>query len=286
MDSLKKTAKGKLFISEFSLAELSGVFSLPASAENQSYANAGDPESYGAWPAKWYGGIRTLGQARDLIAQGWKEGAAKLAQLKSELAVDIPAAKSRRRVPRWMDDGDDLDVDRAMAGQWDTAYRMAKRDWASGTPIVNLECSWGGNCHQSAEQLFWSGAAMLVLTDILEDAGYSVRLVAVAINGKGDNCHLSRIVVKDAGETLRIDALAGVFCHAGVFRTYGFHTFTRAPWDIGSGLGRMESWDYADQYEPCPPGTYRLDASFDMGAAAHNLKKALKDLQSGALNAG
>ena len=39
-----------------------------------------------------------------------------------------------------------------------------------------------------------------------------------------------------------MDGLAGVVCHAGIFRTYGFRSICNTPWNVGISLGRAVGW--------------------------------------------
>lgn len=192
--------------------------------------------------AEWRGGLKSTAQLDALMMEGWREGGVKLSELASALTADIPASKSRRRRARWADDGDDLDVDKALAGDWDTAYRVCKREITSGSSTLELIVPWGGNCFATVDELFWGGAVAVVLTDILENAGYSVRLVSVCVDlVHCGGLQVSRVVVKEAGEALRLDESASALCHAGVFRTLGFKQVISAPWPVDTGLGSIQS---------------------------------------------
>lgn len=235
------------YVSEISLGELRDVYSQAPSEENARYwKNQAFPEKQiesKANPKKWFGGIGSSQEAVALVEKGWAKGAERLKGLSEEVKAQIPAAESRRRKPVWADDGHTLDVDRAIAGDWDNAYRTVRRTWGKGPQTVDLVVAWGGNCTMTPEQLFWCGATMLVISDILEDASYSVRLTAALPMGAGgtDEMSLHKMLIKDHGDPLTIDALAGTLCHAGVFRSLGFAQICWAPWDVGPGLGFVRS---------------------------------------------
>lgn len=188
--------------------------------------------------AKWYGGLTSTAEVKSILAEGWKEGVTKMAEVKSQVAHGL-GAKTRKRCLTWGESGDDLNVDKAMRGDWDTAYRRSVRKWAPGLTHVDLVCAWGGNAGVRAEEMFWQGAQMAILADLLEEAGYAVCLRALASTGVYSNGGLcaNAVIVKEYDEPLRLDAIAGVFAHAGIFRTVGFALLQGSPFDLGSGIG-------------------------------------------------
>lgn len=218
---------------DMSLAEFADIY---ASDPGRNRANA---EGCCPEPTEWYNYLPSLAAARATLDKGWKEGARQLTGLSGNLAADIPPARSRKRKPCWTDDGGTLDVDRALAGQWESAYRSATRVSCLGPDTVDLIGGMGGLGHITAEEMFWAGAAAIVAADILENAGYNVRLIAAAYSRFDDESAytVTRVIVKDAGEPLRVDALAGVMCHSGIYRTHAFRARCLAPWDVG-GMGR------------------------------------------------
>jgi hypothetical protein len=230
--------KDKIHLVDLSVGEFAQAYELlPVSPLNEGYAGEAQIRPrYGLGP-EWYGGLKKTSDAKKLLTDGWVEGAERIMKFRSELASLVPAPRSRRRVPRWDDDGHTVDVDRALAGRWDAAYRTARRETVLGPQMVELLGTFGGNCSVSAEEMFWNGATALILTDILEEAGYSVRLVSASYTNGGGGLTTTRIELKDSGEPLRIDALASIVCHAGVYRTFGFAAILHSPFDVGCGLG-------------------------------------------------
>jgi hypothetical protein len=191
----------------------------------------------------------------------------------------------------WREEGDALDVDRALAGNWDTAYRSTIREWNPGVSCVTLNVAWGGNCNLTAEQLFWSGAVMVAISDILESAGFSTRINASSRLWFGDyggkKYSLNTIVVKDHGEPLRVDALAGIVCHAGVWRSYGFMGICQAPWNVGYGLGHcIDGWDEISKVmaecgvvsDPC---TINVSDCYNQSCAMAEINKLIKHFNPG-----
>ena len=161
----------------------------------------------------------------------------------------MPRAKSRRRRPAWAEYGETVSVERILAHE-DECFRTMRPALRDGANVcVTLQASWGGACYVTAEEMFWSGATMLVLTDLLEESGFAVRLEAVSKteSPRGEYTHTA-IIVKDHGEPMRVDALASMVCHAGVFRSFGFRAVCESPFDQGSGLGHEIDWRQAQEH--------------------------------------
>jgi hypothetical protein len=188
-------------------------------------------EHYGS---EWMGGLHNWKEATAMLENGWPEGAERLRALASKLAGQVPQAKSIRRKLTWADEGDEVCNDRLRGGQIDQCWRTMRRRPFVAPQTVAIETAWGGHYGQTAEELFWQGAAAAVLTDILEEAGYRVELYANRVSQRrsGDR-HLSRVKVKEAEMPMRSDGVAAVLCHAGIFRTFGFLCIEQSESDMG-----------------------------------------------------
>lgn len=184
-----------------------------------------------AWPyspswsnnAEWAGAAGQK-EASRYITNGWSEGAQRISELKG-LIANPPAPVSRKRVGRWADTGDSLHIDRALRGEWDTAFRTSRRVFTQGPQVVDLYATIGGSCARSGEELFWAGAAAAVACDVLESAGYSVRLTGSLICAGDQNssmgCRLD-VLIKEAGDALAIDTAAFVLSHKAALRVLAF----------------------------------------------------------------
>jgi hypothetical protein len=260
---------------DWTLQEFAHAFRQPApshnSAEIERTRNSGG--------GSWYGGISTVADAERLLDRGWSDGAARLESMARD--VTPPTARCRKRKPVWRDQGDELDVDRALVGDWGTAWRASHRMWSPGPSTVDLYAAIGGNAHRSADELFWAGATAAILTDLLEGAGYTVRVIGsiVAINrNDSQRAMVTRVVVKETSEPLRLDALAAVACHAGVFRTLGFRALLESPvyTDLGNTTAvpwsRLES-QLRDGGE-WPEGLI-IDAAYDRESCLAEIKRVL-----------
>lgn len=223
----------RLCVTEWTVDELAHVHTTPPSDAN----NGRNPSDW--WPkgTEWYGGL-TKAAAIKMMAGGWSEGVARVADLARDITP--PEARTVRRKPRWADEGQDLSVDRALAGQWDSAWRDVSRVACRGLRSVSLFTMWGGHCGLTSDEIFWVGATALVLADVLESAGYAVSLTASNLVIDGHYSHAinrTDIIVKRHEDPLVIDNVAAVMCHAGIFRSYGFAAMVRGTYNIGESYG-------------------------------------------------
>lgn len=249
-DCMITEMKKQVFLTEMTLDDLTHSYERPMHEANRRQWH--EAEIRDEQGLEWYAGLEHHNDGVKLLTDGWTKGADKISKLARDAIKDLPAAHSRKRKMRWQDDGDSLDIDRALVGQWDTAYRSAYRKWTAGPTTIELITSWGGNCHKSEAEMFWTGATGVVLADVLEEAGYGVRLIGASLVG---SCYLGadehwegrlayrRIIVKEAGDPMRVDAVAAALCHAGIYRTFGFHSILSTPWKVGSRLGQTKMWD-------------------------------------------
>ena len=280
-----KTSSMQLFVSEYTIRELANNVEVPSGSltNEEHWWHHSRTLSFNR---NWFGGIGSISEAKGILENGWPEGSAKILKLQEqieEIPENLPKVKNRRRRQCWANDGETLDIDRAMVGQWDSAYRSTYREMVDGNQkCVTLVCGWGGNFVCSAEDLFWSGAVMLVLSDILEKSGYSVKLVAASkICHYFYNYSLTRVMIKDHGEPLQIDGLAGILCHASAFRIFGFRALVFCPWDITPKFGRATTWEEIAEpmiscgYQDSEPNSIIVNDCYSEQSAIKEIQRVL-----------
>ncbi len=231
----------------------------------------------------WYGGLHGVADACSLLASGWAEGAAKAAALAPALTPLVKPVASVRKRLRWADDGSELNLDRALAGSWENAWRNTERRAGNAPRILSLACAFGASAMISHEKLFWNAAQMIVAADLLENAGYAVELRAIENTGVENGKYaLIDILVKAADQPLRPDAIAAVFGHAGVYRTLGFATTMTSPFDNGWGLGRVApvraTLEAMSAQGLCDSAGYILGHAYGLNQATTNIVSALTTL--------
>ncbi len=273
----------KIHVSERSLTEFVDIFNKPMPYSGNEAIKGKAEVRYGG--GAWYGGITSTAEATGLVRDGWREGAQRLGELGESLKNLVPEAKSYRRRVRWSEEGDELHVERAVRGDWDLAWRSTRRTEVRGPAVVEIAVSWANSGSVDAQEAFWTGAAALVVTDLLETAGYTVRICAYKINQHGyGNIGIHKIVVKEAGEPLQLDYLASLLCHVGVYRTYGFRTVMDVPFRVESGLGMPVSIsavrETLNAFDAGPEsGTIVLDSVYTRDGAVNAIKHVVSTLQ-------
>jgi len=232
-------------------------------------------------------GVNSEPEAREVLAKGWPQGAAMVEALAARVQETLPPPKSRRRVRKWREDGDELNIDRYRLG-YDTPWRSMHRKLKSACGLVEVICSWGESCGATVEQLQWSGAAALALTDLLEKADYSVELALVAAMGGYHTVGTSlvRVDLKRMGELVNLESLASVAVYPPAWRLYGLCAFQQSPFGSGDDYN---SHPHARAWQCHPDGmwdyrpnvmTLVLHESHNEQAAHANVLEALKCLES------
>ncbi len=168
---------------------------------------------YGAGCASGHDVIRTM-------TEGWPEGRERLNELRFKLGHIEAAPVDMRRRPIRMDRGDNLDMGAVYSGRFDICWRTARRQSTNGPQRVDIVANMICSGSQHSDVLFWRGAAAAVLTDILETAGYMVRLVVIfGGNAEQEKCSC-RITVKDHGMPFDVTSVSAVIL-PGFFRALG-----------------------------------------------------------------
>jgi hypothetical protein len=170
----------------------------------------------------WYGAdCRTGMDVQRKMHDGWQEGRERMNALRSQLTMIEAAPIDRRRKMVRADAGDVLDMTYVYAGQLDAAWKRPRRLSSQGPQkieiVANMICSGG----EHADILFWRGAAAVTLADLLEQAGYMVRLVVAFGGAVFNNEQVScRITVKEHGAPLDITSTSATIM-PGFFRALG-----------------------------------------------------------------
>lgn len=199
-----------------------------------------------ALKAGWYGPDSPSPETTvKRVLGGWKEGAEEVRKRMERVEV-TPPVSIKRRVVR-ADQGDELDIHAVLRGQLDTAWQSRRRRQAFGPRIVRIVAQTNLLAQTSSEELFWRGAAVVKLADVLTEAGYAVEIVgahaATTVDMDRANWLLT-FVLKHAQSPLDIESLAGVVCNAGFHRTFGFRAYEACTTKARSQKGG--TGDYSD----------------------------------------
>lgn len=220
--------------------DLMQIRDTPAPEYNVTRAEyADDFDKRCAKDPEWFGNVASASEALALIDMGWPTGVERSSVITSSLDGQIAAVEAFRRRPRWGEDGEELSVDRALAGDWDTAFLDLPKVRTNGNRIITIAGPMGGDCNRNAEELFWNGVQLMVVSDMLEASGYQTEVWGINLCRQWSGLVDSIVAVraKAAGEPLRLDTMASVFAHAGIFRTFGFSAMARVKTPVGEGFG-------------------------------------------------
>ena len=266
--------------------DLANVRNHPVPEYNLDRLNEVGDEAYRQNPG-FRMGFRSLKDATDLTDYGWQEGSDRGAAVSLTLEGTIAAVEAIRRRPQWGDSGDMLCTDRALRGDWDIAFHSSGMMRTNGTKIVTLVGSFGGHCQRSEEELFWNGIQIVVTADILEAAGYQCEIIGANNNRQradGFTIGFTGITAKRAGDPLRIDQIASIFAHGGVFRTIGFELIIRTPTGVADGLGApqmsvgeiTQSLRKLEAMGAIAPDAIVIGEAYDERSAIKNIRATLK----------
>lgn len=190
--------------------------------------------------ADWWGVEGDTKAVDKVIDEGWPEGVARLSQMADSLTIP-PAVSIKRRRARG-DQGDELDIHRVYRGQLDTAWSRRQRKVARAPRHIDLLAITSANCHVKAEAMFWRGAAITRLADLLDEAGYRVRIrgaeIGTGVDARGKFDQVTDWVIKDYDEPLTLTNVAASACLAGFFRRVGFASICSILEEVNYGFGR------------------------------------------------
>lgn len=207
---------------------------------------------------KWFGttnagkAFRSWEDVLQLFTEGWDGGRNMLQANRAEILQAFPEslglAQGRRRVRRYGADGDVYNPEHR--GDMDRAWISRKRISRGYGPIVSIAFKSGFNCNQTPQAAAWVPVAPLVLAQALEEAGYSVELVAMNVVKHGDARNWKSVEIipmrlKGSDEPFRLNGLTAMM-HPVAHRTVGFQELclSDTPEDICWSLG--QAWSNAD----------------------------------------
>lgn len=155
----------------------------------------------------------------------------------SDYTQRIQVVKRRRLMD---DQGDELDMDKVYAGEFDTCWQTTERvEMDVEHRLVTLFINIGGLADVDCKDSFWRSAVAVRITKELEAAGKSVKIIVgsgterLFKNGKMATVS---ITVKQYNERISMERLAAM-SHIGFHRTFGFAGKAVTPYKISNTYG-------------------------------------------------
>lgn len=219
----------------------------------------------------WFGVKGGHEEVRRLIAGGWQAGVDRMMQAFGKIDGEFQATNVKRQIVRG-DHGDELDIHRVYSGDLGNAWTRRKRQRRVAPNVVTIAADLAIMWSQKPDELFWRGAAVMRLADILTEAGYAVRIVAQiyckSSTYDGDNVE-QLIPVKESSDPLDLNSVASTICLTGFFRMIGFQNIARVEGEVTEGYGKVA--------KNRPP---ELDGAIWAGDGITDVKKAQEWLEA------
>jgi hypothetical protein len=194
----------------------------------------------------------TFGDARRLAREGWREGAAKVAEFRSRLGSALDRAVSTAVATEVAYDVTGLwaDVGRIATGEPECCgYDAAGTRAASRVISLRLNLSASASCEP--EEFLLRGAVIAAVVDTLESLGDRVELLI----GSSAKCTRTGVTyefvapAKSPDQPLDLDRLAFFVAHPSALRRYGFSVYEQLG-RLGSGLPQPFAGDSDSDEKP------------------------------------
>ena len=222
----------------------------------------------------WLGaGCITGNDVLRLMQDGWPEGQRKMTTLLDGFDTDgLVPQDTRRRLTRG-DMGDHLDIGSVYAGRIGTAWTSARRRSVNAPQRIELLVDTGVSSFESADTVFWRGAAAVALADKLSQAGYMVRIsVGYDTQTNSDESGSVRVVVKDYDKPLDMATAATVMLP-------GFFRSLMLAWTVGHATRKIQTGVGYRQDAKAKNGEIMIGASVSNEQSARQwLAKAIERL--------
>lgn len=266
---------------ERSLSEFARLHTAEApTLQNAKHVQDTDPAKRSFERLEGAPAVPTFAALESLLTTGWPQGAEALRDLAGTLSASIrpPTGRRWQRTPAPV--GHTPRIGALLAGDYSRAWTALRRLPAPcAGKTVDVFAVWNAPNGSTAHELWYQGAVPLVVAEALSAAGYSVRLVACSLKDwamHGGGIARQDVVLADAGEPIRVDALAGVLCHGVPARAARWRMDCTLPWDV-EGFGKpIDSFASAPTDLRPADGAVALRAVYSHDSAVREIKRALE----------
>ena len=182
------------------------------------------------------------------VQEVWNEGIAIMEKFVEKLMEEeIPQLKDKRRQMKWnATEGDDIDMDRLMAGQ--DFWRKSEREDNKGPSEVTIYIDTTTPASEKSDNILWRGAAAIALAKILEEKGYRAEIWVVngscLWQGKSTKVY-NGCCLKRTSDPLDISSLINTVS-GWFYRTMSFTLFDSLAQFVGEGV----EWGYGSCATP------------------------------------
>lgn len=229
--------------------------------------------------AKWYG-TNSITDADDIAMcrKEWKEGKKLLEELRSK-HPEMFTPQIEGLSMQFVHDvaGCQVDIGRYMDGEPECMYEYMFSESDKHGKIVDVYYQFNNSCGITSKDMIAYGIAVLALVDNLESRGYSCNIYAVGLTAQGsDNVQNITITIKEAGETLNVEAIMYAF-HTSFFRRHWFAFHERESYSTSSYGQPQNPSEYANEdvmmnYNDNPTKSFYIPSVNMLGTGKNTLQ--------------
>jgi hypothetical protein len=232
-------------------------------------------------------GTEAMRRVREGDAPTLNEMRRMLAHLDSKIARPLSTVAVRRRKRRMDEFGDVLHMPRVWSGDlshaWERPVRTTHLQASERHAAIYIDLC--ANWQISPEQMMWRGAAAMLVSDLLQEAGRATEITVGSTNAgvyrEWNGRTVTSFVAKEYGQPLspeRLAAMSTAYFH----RTYNWMARAMFPLSIDRGLGSALNqglpFDLARRRE-AGELVVRIGACFGLRAAERVVSDALASLE-------
>lgn len=244
---------GRRWLRYFGSAEEAHVFALTAEPGHREEVNMHTSPGMGSGHRmSWFGrdDINSLEDARLAYQKRWEPGWLIFQRALRQVAgVNLPRPRNIRRKRRWNEiEGDEISLSRLWQGE--PAFIQTAREaggiLSGGSGYATIAWDSGTPAGWTADQMCWRGVCAMVCADLLEEAGYRVRLLQTKahtdlfqglVTAKN---YLGVTQVKGWEEPFNAASVANE-CWGWTYRTLGWMASHRKGVSFSSGMGSPDT---------------------------------------------
>jgi hypothetical protein len=193
-------------------------------------------------------GTDSLAESFRLARYGWAEGRERMSAMQKRLTDLVRQRVNSRQEVLWDVAGAVVDVGRFCEGEPENMMYFEPSPTDGKGKIVKLALNVSASCDIEAEDIFWRGAAVIGLVDLLESNGFSVEIEVcegIQAGRFGGGNKLAYIFpAKVPGYQLDIDRLAFVLANPSFLRRIMFAVEEREPAKIREEFGIQRGEGY------------------------------------------
>jgi len=149
---------------------------------------------------------------------GWPEGLARMSEMAARLERAVAQRARSRQEVFWDVAGSVVDVGRFVTGDPENMMEFEPQPQDARGRIFVLKVNLSASASVDSKVLFWRGAAIMGLTDLLEKNGFSVEIQGCEAVHSGGLRYVVRFPVKAAGAMLDQDRLAFALASPSMLR--------------------------------------------------------------------